>query len=51
MHKVICPYCGHENGTTQYTGDAQCKGIVLRCKNKKCKRLFEIKIKGGKQVI
>lgn len=51
MQKVICPHCGYENSTAQYTKTAWCAGVTIICKNKRCKRPFEIKIKGGKQVI
>lgn len=41
--KVKCPYCGYEMPIT-YNKDTVCKGLFLRCKGRKCKKIFEIKI-------
>lgn len=39
--KVKCPYCGYPVNAMQ-TGDAKCKGIFLKCKNRDCKKEFEL---------
>lgn len=41
--KVTCPYCGHPINVFR-TKDAKCKGIFLKCKNKDCRKEFEVKI-------
>ena len=39
--KVECPYCGHP--VNVFSGwDAKCKGIFLKCKNRECKKEFEL---------
>ena len=44
MKKVICPFCGYIMPIT-YNEEAICKGMFVKCKGKKCKKIFEIKIK------
>ena len=41
--KVKCPHCGYPVNVMK-TQDARCKGIFLKCKNKDCKKEFELKI-------
>lgn len=41
--KVECPYCGHPVNAMRSV-DASCKGIFFRCKEKKCRKIFELKI-------
>lgn len=41
--KVVCPYCGHPVNAMQ-TAEARCSGIYFRCKNKDCKKIFELKL-------
>lgn len=41
--KVKCPYCGYEMPVF-YTDSAQCKGVFIICKGRKCKKEFEIKL-------
>ena len=41
--KVICPYCGHPINAMQ-AKDASCKGIFFKCKNRECKKEFELRI-------
>jgi len=41
--KVKCPYCGHPINVF-HAKDAACKGVFLKCKNRDCKREFELKI-------
>lgn len=43
--KVKCPYCGHPINVFK-NKDAVCKGVFLKCKNKECQRIFELKITG-----
>lgn len=45
--KVKCPYCGHEQ-KVQYTTDAKCRGVFLKCQARHCKKEFEIKINPDK---
>lgn len=49
MEKVQCPYCGYKMPLTK-NETAECNGIFVRCKGQKCKKVFEVKIKNGKQV-
>lgn len=45
--KVICPYCG--NGQKiQYTPDAKCWGVYVKCQARHCKKEFEVKINADK---
>ena len=39
--KVRCPYCGHPVNANQ-AEDAVCKGIFFKCKNKECRKIFEL---------
>ena len=41
--KVECPFCGYKMPIF-YTEEAQCRGLFIKCKGKKCKKEFEIKI-------
>jgi transcription elongation factor Elf1 len=41
--KVRCPYCGHPVNAFR-TQDAECKGIFMKCKNRECKKVFEVRI-------
>ena len=42
--KAKCPYCGHPVSVF-YNSDAVCRGVFLRCKNKKtCGKIFELKL-------
>lgn len=41
--KVKCPYCGHPVNALQ-APDAECRGIFFKCKNKECKREFELRV-------
>ena len=45
--KVKCPFCGHEQ-KGQYTPDAKCRGVFIRCQGRHCKKEFEIKINQDK---
>lgn len=44
LKKVRCPYCGYEM-PVYFTKDAESTGIFVRCKGRKCKKLFEISVK------
>lgn len=48
MKKVKCPYCGYEMPMSYE--QAECKGLVVKCKGRNCKKEFEIKIENNKQV-
>lgn len=41
--KIKCPYCGHPVNVLR-DKDAVCKGIFLKCKNRDCRKEFEVKI-------
>lgn len=41
--KVRCPYCGYPVNAMKRPG-AHCEGIFFKCKNKDCKKEFELKI-------
>lgn len=48
IKKVVCPHCGYVMPMI-IQSKAECQGITVRCKNKKCKQIFEIKVNKGKQ--
>lgn len=41
--KVRCPYCGHPVNAEQ-SEDARCGGIFFKCKNRDCRKEFELRI-------
>nr|DAM27040.1 MAG TPA: zinc-ribbon domain protein [Caudoviricetes sp.] len=41
--KVKCPHCGYPVNVF-HAKDAVCKGVFLKCKNKDCKKEFELRI-------
>lgn len=41
VKKIKCPYCGHEQNIF-YKQGAECKGLFFKCKNKHCRKEFEI---------
>ncbi len=41
--KVTCPYCGHTINVFK-SEDAKCKGVFFKCKNRECKKEFELKL-------
>lgn len=41
--KVKCPYCGHPVNAMKRQ-NAHCEGIFFKCKNKDCKKEFELKL-------
>ena len=41
IRKVTCPYCGHEQNIF-YRRDAVCRGVFFKCKNRACRKEFEI---------
>lgn len=43
MKKVVCPYCGTPVNTFYMKG-ALCKGVFFKCKNKTCKKQFELRL-------
>lgn len=45
--KVKCPYCGHEQ-KVQFTPDAICRGVFIKCQARHCKKEFEIRINQDK---
>lgn len=43
QRKVKCPYCGYEM-PLWVAEHGHAEGIFVRCKGRKCKKIFEIKI-------
>ena len=41
--KIRCPHCGHPINVFK-SKDANCQGIFLKCKNKECRKEFELRI-------
>lgn len=41
--KIVCPYCGYSM-PVYYGKGAYAKGVFVKCKGRKCKKTFEIKI-------
>lgn len=41
--KVKCPQCGYPINVF-YSKDASCRGVFLKCKNRECKKIFELRI-------
>ena len=41
--KVRCPYCGYPVNAMQ-AGYAKCKGVFFKCKNKECRKEFELRV-------
>lgn len=46
--KVKCPHCGYEMPITYDPRAAVCSGVFVRCKGRRCKKIFEIKLKNTK---
>lgn len=47
--QVQCPKCGYRMPLF-YTNEAECNGVRVACKGRKCSNIFEVKIKNGKQI-
>lgn len=43
IKKVKCPYCGHDQNIF-YEKGAKCSGLFFKCKNRDCKKEFEIRL-------
>lgn len=41
--KVACPHCGRPVNVF-VSRDARCRGVFLKCKNKDCKKIFELRL-------
>ncbi|MEG2020958.1 MAG: hypothetical protein RR087_04230 [Oscillospiraceae bacterium] len=50
MQKVKCPFCGYKMPIT-YDCDAVSKGVFVRCKGKKCKKIFEIETQNDEKFV
>lgn len=46
--KVECPYCGYVMPLI-ILPEAECKGIKAKCKNRNCKKEFEVRVEKGIQ--
>lgn len=49
MSRVECPDCGYQMPIF-FGRDADCSGVMVSCKGRKCHTFFEIKIKEGEQI-
>lgn len=47
--QVQCPACGYRMPLF-FTAEAECKGVQVACKGRKCSHIFEVKIKNGQQI-
>ena len=45
IEKIKCPYCNKYMSTVMLSKDAKCNGVFIKCKNKDCKKVFEIRKK------
>lgn len=41
--KIRCPVCGHPISVFYQRG-AICRGVFFRCKNRDCRKIFELKL-------
>lgn len=48
--KVLCPYCGYKMNI-RFNASCSCNGLYMKCKNRDCKKEFELKIKRGRQLL
>lgn len=48
--KVKCPFCGYVMNI-ELKDAAQCNGVFIRCKGRHCKKMFELLVQNGKQLI
>lgn len=46
--RIVCPYCGYVM-PVRILPAAICRGLTIRCKNRGCKKEFEMIVQGGKQ--
>ena len=44
MKKVKCPFCNYEMPIWYNEEKSKSKGVFVRCKGRKCRKEFEIKI-------
>ena len=44
MVKVKCPFCGYEMPIKYDERESEARGLFVKCKGRKCKKEFEIKI-------
>lgn len=49
LNRVKCPECDYKMPVF-YTDTAECNGVMVLCKGRKCHSVFELKIKNGKQI-
>lgn len=47
--RVKCPRCGQLAPVEFAPSDAESKGVFIKCKGRHCGRVFEVKIKDGRQ--
>lgn len=49
LMQVRCPECGYKMPIF-YTDAAECNGVQVACKGRRCSNIFEVKIKHGQQI-
>lgn len=49
MNRVKCPDCEYKMPIF-FSNTAECSGVMVSCKGRGCRSIFEIKIKNGKQI-
>ncbi len=47
--QVVCPKCGYRMPLF-FVDKAECVGVQVTCKGRKCSNIFEVKIKNGQQI-
>ena len=47
--RIRCPFCGYRMPIMALE-DAECHGLIMKCKARNCGKEFEIKIKEGDQI-
>jgi len=48
--QVKCPVCGYHMPLF-YADGAVCEGVMVSCKGRNCRAVFELNIKDGKQMM
>lgn len=48
VYNVVCPFCDYRM-PVRYRAISKSYGVFLRCKNRDCKKEFELILEGGTQ--
>lgn len=49
-NQVTCPFCNYKM-PLRFCSFSSCFGVTMRCKNRNCKKEFELIIYNGRQVL